>query len=32
MGVRPLLGMALLDGSELVVQYRENGLVTVDEL
>ena len=31
-GKRPLLGMALLDGQELVVQCRDGGLVTVDAL
>ena len=31
-GRRPLLGTALLDGQELVVQFVENGLVTVDEI
>ena len=29
---RPLLGMALLDGQELVVQCTDGGLVTVDTL
>ena len=32
MGKRPLLGMALLDGSELVVQCRDSGLVTIEDL
>jgi clan AA aspartic protease len=31
-GKRPLLGMALLDGQELVVQCTDGGLVTVDTL
>ena len=31
-GSRPLLGTALLDGQELVVQFRDGGLVTVDDL
>jgi clan AA aspartic protease len=31
-GKRPLLGTALLDGYELVVQFTDNGLVTIDEL
>jgi clan AA aspartic protease len=31
-GRRPLLGVALLDGHEFVVQFTEGGLVTVDEL
>jgi hypothetical protein len=31
-GNRPLIGTALLDGCELVVQFTEGGLVTVDEL
>ena len=31
-GRRPLLGTALLDGHELVVQFTEGGLVTIDEL
>ena len=31
-GKRPLLGMALLDGQELVVQCTNGGLVTVDTL
>lgn len=31
-GRRPLLGMALLSGRELVVQCREGGLVTVEDL
>jgi clan AA aspartic protease len=31
-GERPLLGTALLDGSELLAQFREEGLVTVDDL
>ena len=32
MGKRPLLGMALLDGQELVVQCTNGGLVTVEAL
>ncbi len=31
-GERPLLGTALLDGSELLAQFREEGLVTVEDL
>jgi clan AA aspartic protease len=31
-GSRPLLGTALLDGAELVVQFTEGGTVTVEEL
>jgi clan AA aspartic protease len=31
-GRRPLVGTALLDGHELVIQFTEGGLVTVDEL
>lgn len=31
-GKRPLLGTALLDGNELLVQFAESGLVTVDTL
>ena len=31
-GKRPLLGMELLGGSELVVQCRNGGLVTADEI
>lgn len=31
-GRRPLLGTASLDGQELVVQFLENGLVTVNEI
>lgn len=31
-GRRPLLGMALLNGQELIVQCTDGGLVTVDEL
>lgn len=31
-GERPLPGTALLDGSELLAQFREEGLVTVDDL
>ncbi|MBC1225122.1 clan AA aspartic protease [Nostoc sp. UCD121] len=31
-GKRPLLGTALLDGYELVIQFIEGGLVTIDEL
>ncbi len=30
-GRRPLLGTALLDEHELVVQFTEGGLVTIDE-
>ena len=32
MGKRPLLGTALLAGKELVTQFVENGLVTIDDL
>lgn len=32
MGRRPLLGTALLAGKELVAQFVENGVVTLDEL
>lgn len=32
MGTRPLLGTALLAGRELVAQFTENGLVTIDDL
>jgi clan AA aspartic protease len=32
MGKRPLLGTAMLDSNELVVQFAESGLVTVDSL
>lgn len=32
MGKRPLLGTALLDGRELVAQFAEGGVVTVDNL
>jgi len=32
MGRRPLLGTALLDGAELVVQFTEGGLMTVNAL
>jgi clan AA aspartic protease len=32
MGRRPLLGTALLAGSELVAQFVENGLVTIDDI
>jgi len=32
MGKRPLLGMALLSGNELVVQCRDSGLVTIEDL
>ena len=31
-GKRPLIGTALLDGFELLSQFRENGLVTIAEL
>ncbi|MCW3051584.1 MAG: clan aspartic protease, family [Chthonomonadales bacterium] len=31
-GERPLLGTALLKGHELVVQFADNGLVTIDTL
>ena len=31
-GRRPLLGTALLDSHELVIQFTEGGLVTIDEL
>ncbi|MEG4203080.1 clan AA aspartic protease [Microcoleus sp. Pol7_A1] len=31
-GRRPLLGTALLDERELVIQFTEGGLVTIDEL
>ena len=31
-GRRPLLGTALLDGQELVAQFQEGGLVTVEDL
>ncbi|MDZ8055645.1 MAG: clan AA aspartic protease [Aulosira sp. ZfuVER01] len=31
-GKRPLLGTALLDEHELVIQFTENGLVTIEEL
>jgi clan AA aspartic protease len=31
-GSRPSLGTALLDGYELVVQFTEDGLVTIEEL
>ncbi|WP_242054723.1 hypothetical protein [Nostoc sp. FACHB-190] len=31
-GRRPLLGTALLDDQELVIQFTEGGLVTIDEL
>jgi len=31
-GERSLLGTALLDGSELLAQFREEGLVTIDDL
>lgn len=31
-GSRPLLGTALLDGYELVVQFTEGGLVTIEQL
>lgn len=32
LGRRPLLGTALLDGNELVAQFTDGGLVTVDPL
>jgi len=32
MGRRPLLGMALLDGSELLLQCRDGGIVTIETL
>jgi clan AA aspartic protease len=32
MGRRPLLGTALLEGCELVAQFADNGLVTVDDI
>ena len=32
MGKRPLLGMALLDGSELLLQCRDGGIVTIENL
>ena len=31
-GERPLIGTALLDGAELVVQFAEGGLVTLETL
>lgn len=31
-GRRPLIGTALLNEQELVIQFTENGLVTIDEL
>ena len=31
-GRRPLVGTALLDSYELVIQFTEGGLVTIDEL
>ncbi|GCA87473.1 hypothetical protein MiTa_00801 [Microcystis aeruginosa NIES-4264] len=31
-GRRPLVGTALLDSNELVIQFTEGGLVTIDEL
>lgn len=31
-GRRPLLGTALLDEQQLVIQFTEGGLVTIDEL
>jgi hypothetical protein len=31
-GRRPLLGAALLDGHEVLIQYSEGGLVAVDPL
>jgi clan AA aspartic protease len=31
-GERPLIGTALLDGTELVIQFTEGGLVTVEPL
>jgi clan AA aspartic protease len=32
LGQRPLLGTALLDGNELVAQFTDGGLVTIDRL
>ena len=32
LGKRPLLGTAMLDGYELVVQFADSGLVTIDAL
>lgn len=32
MGNRPLLGTALLDGQELVAQFVDNGLVTIEDV
>lgn len=32
MGSRPLLGTAMLDGHELVAQFADHGLVTIDSL
>jgi clan AA aspartic protease len=32
MGKRPLLGTAMLDGNELLAQFAESGLVTIDTL
>ena len=31
-GERPLLGIGLLEGSELIAQFRDGGLVTVEDL
>ena len=31
-GRKPLIGTALLDEQELVIQFTERGLVTIDEL
>ena len=31
-GRRPLIGTALLDEQELVIQFTQGGLVTIDEL
>jgi hypothetical protein len=31
-GRRPLIGTALLDQQELVIQFTKGGLVTIDEL
>ena len=31
-GRRPLFGTALMDGKELVIQFADNGLVTLDDL
>ena len=32
MGQRPLLGTALLDGSEMLSQFKNGGLLTIDDL